>query len=205
MTTSTTDTTTWSEPAGCNDDRPWFLTGEGRQFFYDDPESYPYSMAEIAHSLSQICRFVGHLPRFYSVAQHSVYVTRAVRRLLTGIDAEKVFPLCRAALLHDASEAYLVDIPRPMKRLPGMEWYREMEHRTQGAILRVFNLHKLLDNGLIKAMDTALLANEKRDLRPPSLFDPVDKTPILSWMDPIVPMLPKEAERFFLDEWSKYS
>jgi len=70
------------------------------------PDSDKICIEDIAHALSQIPRFGGHLPGFYSVAQHSIEVSYQVKDKLTG-------------LLHDASEAYLYDIPKPLKfRMP---------------------------------------------------------------------------------------
>lgn len=69
-----------------------------------NPKPELINIEDIAHALSMQCRFGGHLPRFYSVAQHSVMVADLV-------DPENKL----AALLHDASEAYLLDIPRPVK------------------------------------------------------------------------------------------
>lgn len=73
------------------------------------PDPAQIHVEDIAHALSHQCRFGGHAPHFYSVAQHSVEVAHRVPE-----------PLRLQALLHDASEAYLVDVPRPVKaRLPG--------------------------------------------------------------------------------------
>lgn len=80
-------------------------TFEGIYFDVFDPNFELINIHDIAHSLSMQCRFNGHTKKFYSVAQHSVWV------------AERV-PLKdrMAALLHDGSEAYLCDIPSPIKR-----------------------------------------------------------------------------------------
>ena len=77
---------------------------------------------DIAHSLSMQCRFGGHLPKFYSVAQHSILV--ALRISETGIKLE--------ALLHDASEAYLMDIPSPIKKR--LSNYKEIEENLMRII-----------------------------------------------------------------------
>ncbi len=185
--------------------RPWFLTVTGRQFFYDDPESYPYSIGEIAHALSNLCRFAGHLAGFYSVAEHSVLVSRAL-----GIEAWQTLkfpgdlnPLLRAALIHDASEAFLMDLPRPLKRLPGLEGYRVLEDRVQLAIERRFGLEGHHDAKAIKRADAAVLVAEKRQLRPPHLFG--ERGDICEGVEPADVtcrgLAPRLAREFFLETW----
>lgn len=84
----------------------WIQTYTGRQFWPLDPKPEEVCIEDIAHALSQQCRYAGHTIRFYSVAQHSVEIALRVPRAaaLWG-------------LLHDAAEAYLVDLPRPVKYL----------------------------------------------------------------------------------------
>jgi len=85
---------------------------------------------DIAHSLSMQCRFGGHARRFYSVAQHSVHVADLVNNS----------DLSLAALLHDASEAYMVDLPKPIKEL--LPDYVKMENRVMSAIGEKFGIPK---------------------------------------------------------------
>lgn len=79
------------------------------QFHFLDPRPEEIHIGDIAHSLSLLCRFGGHCAVFYSVAEHSIIVAE----VLEMMGAEPVTVL--AALLHDAEEAYLPDIPRPIK------------------------------------------------------------------------------------------
>ena len=83
----------------------WMQTYSGRQFWPLDPRPEDIDIQDIAHALSMIPRYGGHCRRFYSVAEHSLLVSENCRLLSAK----------RAALLHDASEAYLVDIPSPIK------------------------------------------------------------------------------------------
>lgn len=83
---------------------------------------------DIASALSKICRFGGHSNDFYSVAQHSVLVAKLAPEYL-----------CREALLHDAAEAYLGDVIKPLKNLIGSA-YEDIEHRFMVAICKKFNL-----------------------------------------------------------------
>ena len=85
---------------------------------------------DIAHALSLMVRANGHFPEFYSVAQHSIHCAREAI-------ARKADPrMAILCLLHDASEAYIADITRPLKR--NLEEYREAEYRLQTAIYEKF-------------------------------------------------------------------
>lgn len=133
----------------------WMQTAHGRKFWPLDPRPDEVHIDDIAHALSHMCRFAGHCREFYSVAEHSVRVS-----WLAG-DADRM--LARAALLHDAAEAYIVDVPRPLKRfLPG---YKEAEERVARAIERRFDLESgILDHPAVKHWDETLLATEARDI-----------------------------------------
>lgn len=87
---------------------------------------------DIQHALSNICRFNGHCREFYSVAQHSVHVSEWLARNGAGILTQAV------GLLHDASEAYICDIPRPIKKATVMQPYLEMENEIQHKIYSKF-------------------------------------------------------------------
>src|SRR5271165_7548492 len=83
----------------------WIQTYTGRVMYPLDPRPEEINIIDIAHALSNLCRFTGHVRTFYSVAEHSVRVSQHCdpKDALWG-------------LLHDASEAYLADMSRPMKR-----------------------------------------------------------------------------------------
>ena len=142
----------------------WIQTYGGTKFDPLRPHPSGVHLRDIAHALSLKCRFGGHCTRFYSVAEHSVYVawevlrrkqaqTRPVRGLLkdTGLKA----------LLHDAAEAYLADIPRPVK--PALQGWHTVETRVERTIFDAFGLTGDLPR-LVHAVDSAVLANERRDL-----------------------------------------
>lgn len=94
--------------AQLSQDNSWIQTFSGRQFFPLEPRVEDVCIEDIAHGLSNLCRYAGHCECFYSVAQHCLLVSRVVPRehALRG-------------LLHDASEAYLIDVPRPIKHSIG--------------------------------------------------------------------------------------
>lgn len=101
-------------------------THSGQYVNVFDPDPDTILIEDIAHALANQCRFGGHLPRFYSVALHSVYCSHQVH--------EKELRL--AALMHDASEAYLLDIPSPIKRK--LYDYTHIEHGLMYVIAKKF-------------------------------------------------------------------
>jgi hypothetical protein len=110
---------------------------------------------DIAHALSNICRYGGHVSRFYSVAEHSVLV------------ATRVSPELRlAALLHDAAEAYVGDIPRPLKRLPQLAGWRKIEAHVERMVCVHFNLPPPPWPGDIHQIDSAIIVDEWAALMP---------------------------------------
>jgi len=127
-------------------------TFTGRQIFPLAPRLEDIALEDIAHGLSLLCRFGGQLRSFYSVAEHSVRVSQ----LCDPADALH-------GLLHDASEAYLVDIPRPLKHLPVMDPYRRAEAVLQAAIYRRFALRRGTPASVTRA-DEAIAVNEGQDL-----------------------------------------
>ena len=105
-------------------------TFSGRRIDPCAPVRDALSIDDIAHALSLICRAGGHFPQFYSVCQHSVACAREAAA--RGF-SRRVQLLC---LLHDASEAYLADMTRPVKaQLPQ---YGDYEARLQTLIYEIF-------------------------------------------------------------------
>jgi hypothetical protein len=131
----------------------WFLSSTGRQIYLFDLRPEDVQIEEIAHALSNLCRFNGHCREFYSVAQHSVLVSLAVPR-----------ELALAALLHDATEAYVGDMIRPLKR--SMPEYSALEDRIWLVIAERFCLPATLPEE-VKIADTRALQTERRDLLAP--------------------------------------
>lgn len=124
----------------------WIQTATGKQFWPIDPRPHEVCIEDIAHALSMLCRFGGHCRRFYSVAEHSVLLARAATA------GNKLW-----ALMHDASEAYLVDVPRPLK--PFLTGYREAEDKIMRAVAVKFHLRLDMPEE-VKRLDVAILMDE---------------------------------------------
>lgn len=144
----------------------WIQMQNGKPFWPLDPRLDEITIEDIAHSLSLQCRWNGHCREFYSVAQHCVLVAQ---------EAQEIEP--RAALwglMHDATEAYLTDVPRPLK--PLLKGYKEAEDNLALAIIDKFNIP--FDEAIADAVhqaDGIQLFLERNEL----LDDPV-----IPWGDP---------------------
>lgn len=137
-------------------------TFSGRFVDTSDPSPATIVLEDIAHSLAATCRYGGHCSSFYSVAEHAVFCSIRAERLGLGRQAQLM------ALHHDDAEAYLGDIPRPLKPLLGRV-YGELSDRMDAAIVEALALpfswtafH--LPN--IKTIDTWALLVEARFLLP---------------------------------------
>lgn len=125
-------------------------TASGLKYHFLDPQQDEITIQDIALSLSNKCRFSGHT-RFFSVAEHCVTV------------AYRLPPELRlAGLLHDASEAYLGDIPSPIKAI--LPDYRRLEVVNEDAIMRKFNID--IHHPLVKEADRKALYTEAHFLLP---------------------------------------
>lgn len=158
----------------------WIQTFTGRRFHPLRPDPAEIDIRDIAHALSLLCRFNGHCRRFYSVAEHSIRVSRAVPR-----------EHALAGLLHDAAEAYVSDLPRPVKR--SVPAFREMEDLLLEAIFGRYGIDWPLHPSVVSA-DDALLATEKRDLMGAGPSDwGLDAIPLPEEIEPLDPAAAEEA------------
>lgn len=125
-------------------------TYTGKKYHFINPSIDEVCIEDIAQALSMNCRYSGHVNAFYSVAEHSCIVADYIYHE-TGNKREAL-----SALLHDASEAYLTDIPHPMK--PFLIGYEEIEKRAEKVIQERFNIEPMSD--LIKYVDTNIVRAE---------------------------------------------
>jgi uncharacterized protein len=129
---------------------PWIETASGLRYHFLNPQQDEIDIQDIALALANKCRFSGHT-QFYSVAEHSVCVAYRLPKHLR-----------LAGLLHDASEAYLGDIPSPLKAcLPD---YRAIEKVNEAAIIDKFGVD--IYNPLVKQADRQALYTEASYLIP---------------------------------------
>lgn len=171
----------------------YILTNKGRYFDLTRPEDHPYDIEEAAHALSHICRYTGHCEKFYSVAQHSVLVSRVLPIAYKG-----------AGLLHDLSEAYYSDVASPLKHIIGRV-YKPLELRCERSVALVFGI-PFPHPEIVKTADLRMLMTEVRDnLVKPLALQSVD----VKWPDyepydfTIKPWTPKRAKREFLETYER--
>lgn len=125
----------------------WMQTYSGKKIYPLAMNPEDICIEDIAHALSMLCRYGGHCKRFYSVAEHSVHLSYAV-------PSEFAFD----ALMHDATEAYLVDLPRPIKhQLPD---YKQAEDNLASVIAGKFGLVYPMPPE-VHAADNAILTDER--------------------------------------------
>jgi len=160
---------------GFDKEAAWIQTHSGRRFNPLNPYVDAIVIQDIAHALSMQCRFSGHCRFFYSVAQHSVLVSYIC-------DSQDAL----WGLLHDASEAYLVDIPRPLKKSGKFDAYLDFEDNMMKAVCKRFGLPEK-EPPSVKKADRVLLATEARDLMSPLHPD---------WVQPVEPL------PFLIEPWS---
>lgn len=119
----------------------------GNLFDYSDPDAGIVTIEDIANALSNICRFAGHIPYFYSVAQHAYNVSMIVPP-----------EYALAGLLHDTSEAFTNDIPTPLKHAVPM--FKDLERKIEASMGRRFGFDYPLHTS-VKYADSQMLGLEK--------------------------------------------
>lgn len=165
----------------------WLQTYTGGAFSLLDPKVDDVCLEDIAHALGMLCRYCGHTDYFYSVAEHCVYMSRMV--------SQEAAPY---ALIHDAAEAYVSDLPSPVKRMvPG---YKVIENRISAVVLEAFALSAPSEKirNEVHTADGRMLTTERRDLmkEPPQsreaddVFSPYEEH-INAWS-------PAKAKQMFL-------
>lgn len=163
----------------------YIRTYTGRKFNPLAPKPADIDIRDIAHALSLNCRYCGQIKYHYSVGQHSI---------LCAIKAPPHLKL--EALLHDASEAYLSDLAKPVKVQPEMQGYRDAEQRLEGVIAERFGLDYPWDEE-IHTIDRRMLATEIRELLPtdePLPAKPYEDLWIMKWK-------PSFTEQLFLSRF----
>lgn len=137
---------------------PWIESASGKHYHFLGPQQDEIDIEDIAMALANKCRFSGHT-QFYSVAEHSVCV------------AYRLPPNLRlAGLLHDAAEAYLGDIPSPLKQV--LPEFQAIEKINEAAIEEKFGIKlNLFERVAIKKADSQALYTEAYYLLPSKAKD----------------------------------
>jgi uncharacterized protein len=166
---------------------PTIMLRSGAWFDFCAPGSSDFTIEDIAHGLSNICRYSGQCTSFYSVAEHSILVSETA----IGFEFE--------ALLHDAAEAFIGDITRPLKQM--LPEYKKIEADVQRAILDRFGVRSLPPE--VKKADLRVLAAEQQQIMPKGTDcwvrgQKVDPAPIV-----VRHLPPDEAKRVFLKLFEK--
>lgn len=192
--------------ATCDRKGGWKQTYTGRAIWPLDPRPEDLDIRDIAHALSLQCRFAGHTRHHYSVGQHSLMVrdlvnwyAEAAELPAEDMPADDEWGSTElTALMHDASEAYLIDVPRPLKEhLPG---YKEAEEAWEAALAVRYSLIHPMPK-LVKWADNAALAIERDALFGVQAipWDPLPTPPLaLSVIDR---RDPEDVEKQFLREF----
>lgn len=160
------------------------MLNDGEPFSFSDLNVNSFSIQTVAHALSLMCRFGCHCDRFYSVAEHSVLVSLLEPSL--------------EALLHDAVEAYIGDVPRPLKKI--LPEFTILEKKIEERFAQKHGL-KYPWSETIKQADTSVLAAEMRVLMP---------VKALEWVTGIIPanvdilcLRPRDAMKSFMARYEQ--
>ncbi|MBZ0216724.1 MAG: hypothetical protein K8F25_09245 [Fimbriimonadaceae bacterium] len=133
-------------------DDKWIQTASGLKFPLIKPDPEAILIEDIAHGLSLLCRFNGQCKKFYSVAEHSVHVSNEISPELALL-----------GLMHDAAEAYLGDVPSPLKS--ELSEFKKYEDRLSDAIAEKFGFEMpdkdAAEHKELKRADIQLLVDEK--------------------------------------------
>jgi hypothetical protein len=182
------------DPGDRGERGPWIQVFTGGRFYPFDPQPAEIHIRDIAHALSQQTRFTGHLKEFWSVAQHSIEVSK-----LCSLDT------ALWGLLHDASEAYMTDVARPIKHDPRMKFYRDQENIILRAIMKRFDL-LWPEPSIVQTADKMQLGREARDLMgslQPGWEKWIKMAGALPIIKPFEPMDPRRAELAFLERYEE--
>lgn len=144
----------------------WMQTFSGKAFWPLDPRPEELDLEDIAHALGNLCRYGGHSKFFYSVAEHSLLMAS---KATTLSDA-------RVALMHDATEAYISDVIRPIKKY--LDNYAQIEERLWQVIATRYDLPSVIPDS-VHALDNGILCDEMQQLfsTPPRPWA-IPRTPI---------------------------
>lgn len=173
-------------------DDQWIGLLSGAQFNYNRPEESDVTLDDLASAVSNICRFSGHLPCFYSVAQHLVNTSRIVP---VGLEYD--------GLMHDTAEAFTNDLPTPLKW--ALPIFKELEVKIESAMAKKFGFNYPYDPA-VKLADTQMLLLEKKYVKRDEQYWPnyqgIEYEHLLDKVD-LKPWQPGRAKREFLERFEE--
>lgn len=171
-------------------DEPRIMLRSGVELDFLDPGSCNFTIEDIAHGLSMLCRYAGQCRDFYSVAEHCLNVSDAV--------PEHAF----AALMHDAAEAFVGDITRPLKQM--LPQYKAIERSVEEAIFIRYGVPRPMPRA-VKQADLAVLAAEQAQLMPAGTDRWARAAGIRPARMRVACMRPAEAKAAFLERFEALS
>lgn len=146
------------------------LTFSGKEIDLNNFQPSDFCIEDVAHSLSRTCRYNGHCSKFYSVATHSSNTYRIAK--LIGANE----PTCLYALMHDAPEAYIGDMPGPLKKT--MKEFSTLDKHIDKQIIKAIgkelyfeNWHEFIDFDLVNKIDKSLLLPEMAEFFPKKVIE----------------------------------
>ncbi|QXQ07433.1 hypothetical protein KX816_05245 [Sphingosinicellaceae bacterium] len=169
---------------------PTIMLQSGEWFDILDPRGSTFTIEDIAHGLANTCRYAGQCKEFYSVAEHSLHVSATC----TTAPFE--------ALMHDAAEAFIGDVTRPLKQL--LPEYKAIEHDIEQAVFERFSLPPILSPE-VKQADLRVLAAEQAQIMAPSTSDWAKTSNIYPATIRVEFMPPKAAKKAFLKRFAELS
>ncbi|SFI60593.1 hypothetical protein SAMN05216525_11123 [Bradyrhizobium sp. Gha] len=165
---------------------PSIMLQSGAWFDFAAPHASPFTVEDIAHGLAHICRYSGQCRDFYSVAEHSLLVSDVA----AGFEFE--------ALMHDAAEAFLGDITRPLKQM--LPDYKRIEGEVERAIFSRFGLHAPMPRE-VKQADLRVLAAEQRQIMPRGTDEWLRGLDVVPAPVTVRNLSPQEAKRAWLERF----
>lgn len=167
---------------------PSIMLHSGAWFDFGSPRASNFTIEDIGHGLAHICRYAGQCKSFYSVAEHSLLVSDVAK----GAEFE--------ALLHDAAEAFLGDITRPLKQM--LPQYKKIEAEVEAAILARFGVLGPL-TAEVKRADLRVLAAEQQQIMPEGTDGWLRQQNIIPAAITVRYLSPAQAKREWLDRFEE--
>lgn len=168
---------------------PTIMLASGRLFDFLDPHGSDFTIEDVAHGLAHVCRYAGQCRSFYSVAEHSILVS------------ETTEDFAYEALLHDAAEAFIGDVTRPLKQL--LPEFRRIEANVEDAIIERFHLNRRYKDA-VKQADLRVLAAEQMQVMAPGCADWAISAGVRPAAIQVRHLAPEKAEQEFLMHYERH-